>query len=164
MLLVQGCRDSQSLSFDRAVNFLKPKGVKHHNFLINAYIFSYIIVFLYHLYVQINYMGSFNWERTFSNMPYIIVMCCVGHILSDIFLHLKMAVTYNCLYVEVFAFDVSNTTYESPLLHMVASPNFIALQKNYTVYCCLKNQISNYKLKWYKQKSNLNKLNIYDKH
>lgn len=50
----------------------------------------------------------------FSNMPYIIVMCCVGHVLSDMLLYLKMAVTYNCLYFEAFAFDVSNTTYESP--------------------------------------------------
>lgn len=44
----------------------------------------------------------FNFERTFSNIPYIIVICCVGHALSDMFLYLKMAVTYNCLYFEAF--------------------------------------------------------------
>lgn len=126
--------------------------------------FSYIIVFLYHLYVQINYMGSFNWERTFSNMPYIIVMCCVGHVLSDMFLYLKMAVTYNCLYFEAFAFDVSNTTYESPFA-IWKLPRTPLLCKRITLYIVVwKNQISNWKLKWYKQKSNLNKLNIYNKH
>lgn len=60
-----------------------------------------------------------------SNMPHIIVMCCVGHVLSDMFLYLKMSISNNFLYFEAFAFNISNIAYESLLLHMVAFLNFI---------------------------------------